>query len=87
MHYDLMTGSHRFITSLSIMILLFWHWTYSKHCVIQCVKEFRIHSVETLSEVSRKPNVTYVKWKRDQKVKRIKKETAYIIRVFEADGG
>ena len=31
--YDLMTGFHRFIPFL--LILLFWHWQYSLDCVIQ----------------------------------------------------
>ena len=40
------------------------------------MKELKIHSVETVSEVSQKSKVkivTYVKQKRDQKVMRIKK--------------
>ena len=76
MHYDLMTGLYRFIPSL--LIFLFWHWPCSLHCVIQCVKEFRIHSVEKVSEVSPKSNVkSWLTWneKRDQKVKRKKKHS------------
>ena len=34
--------------------------TYSLKCVIQCVREFRIPSVETVSEVSQKSNVKIV---------------------------
>ena len=72
---DLMTGLYRFIPSL--LILLFWIWPYSQYCVIQCKKEFKIHSVEIVSEVSQMSNVktvTYVKC--DQKVKRIEKRRA-----------
>ena len=42
------------------------------------MKEFKIQSFETVSEVSQKSNVKiviYVKRKRDQKVKRIKKHS------------
>ena len=71
----LLTGLQRFIQIL--LNLNFWFWQFSPQCVIECVKEFKIHSVETLIEVSRKSNVkivTYVKQKSDQKVKRIKKK-------------
>ena len=57
----LMTGLYRFIPSL-----LSFDWQNSPHCVNECVKEFKIHSVETVSEVSRRSNVniaTYVKQK------------------------
>ena len=62
MQYDLMSALYRFIPFL--LILLIWIWLYSEHCVIQCVREFEIHSVETVRQTSS------VK-KRDQKVKRI----------------
>ena len=45
MQYDLINGLYRFI--LFLLILLFWHWPNSLHCIIQCVKELRIHSVGT----------------------------------------
>ena len=54
-HYDLMNRLYRFIPFLSI--LLFWFWPYSLHCVIECVKEIKTHSVKTVewgtSEVKR----------------------------------
>ena len=65
---DLMTGLYQFIPAL--LISFFWHWQYSLHCVNQWVQEFKIHSVDTVSELSQKPNVkilTYVKWERNQK--------------------
>ena len=71
-HYDLMTWLYRFFPFP--LILLFWHWPYSP----QCVKEFKIHSVETASEVSQKSNVkivTYVKGNTWSEVKRIKKSS------------
>ena len=46
-HHDLMTG---------LYVYPIWLWTYSLDCVIQCEKEFKIHSVETArgkSEVKR----------------------------------
>ena len=46
MHYDLMTGIFRFIPFL--LILIFWHGTYS----LQCVKELR-NSEWGKSEVKR----------------------------------
>ena len=49
MHYDLMTGLYRFIPFL--LILLFWLWLYSLHCLNQCVDKFKIQAVETVSEV------------------------------------
>ena len=61
---DLMIGLYRFIPVL--LILLFWHWPYSLNYVIQCLKEFKIQSVEPVIEVSPKTNlkiVTYVKQK------------------------
>ena len=63
MHYDLTTGLYMFIPFL---ILLFWHWPYSLHNVIQGVNEIKIHSNETVSEVICESNVkfvTYVKQK------------------------
>ena len=72
---DLMTGIYRFIPSLSIV--LFWLWQYSLYCVTQWAKEIKIHSVETVSEVSQKSNVKIVTYeKRDQKIKRNKKRRA-----------
>ena len=50
---------------------------YSLRCIIQCVREIKIHSVETVSKVSQKSSkkiVTYAK--RDQKVKRPLKNIA-----------
>ena len=49
MHNDLMTGLYRFMPFH--FILLFGIWPHSLNFVIQCVKEFDIHSVETVSEV------------------------------------
>ena len=67
-NYDIMTGLlYVFISFL--LILIFRFWRYSLHYVIQYVKEFKIHSVETKREVSQKSSVeivTYVKQKRDQ---------------------
>ena len=49
------------------LILFYWHWMYSLHYANQNVKYFQIHhSVETVSEVSRRSSVqivTYVKQK------------------------
>ena len=64
---DLMPGLYRFTPSL--LILLFWHWPYSLYCVIQCIKEIKIHSVETKSELSQKSSVKVVKRKTWSKVK------------------
>ena len=50
MHYDLMTA----------LYLLFLDLDGNHFCVIQCVKEFKIHSVETLSEVSQKSSLKIV---------------------------
>ena len=69
MHYELMTGLYMLILFL---ILLFWRWPYSLHCVIQYVKEFKIHWAETVIEVSQKLNVkivTYLKRKTGSKDK------------------
>ena len=82
MHDDLMTGLYIFIPFL--LILLFWLWPYLLHYVIQCVQELKIHSIETVSEVSQNSSmkiVVYGKRKRDHKVKRIKKESTQIIAV------
>ena len=49
---DSTTGLYPFNPSL--LILLFWSWQYSPYCVIQCLKQFKLHSVETVSEVTRK---------------------------------
>ena len=73
---DLMTGLNWFIPFL--LILLFWHWTYSLNYVIQCLKEFQLHSDETLSEVSQKSKlktVIYVKQNGKRRVKRFKKRS------------
>ena len=40
--------------------LLFWHWPYSINYIIQCLRKFKIHSVEIVSEVSQKSNVKIV---------------------------
>ena len=40
--------------------LIFWLWQYSQHWVIECVKRFKIYSVETVSEVSQNSNVKIV---------------------------
>ena len=44
MHDDLMTGLH----GLSLLLILNF-WQYSPHCVVERVKEFKIHLVETVS--------------------------------------
>ena len=67
---DLMTGLYCFIPSL--LILIFCLWQYSLYCVIECVKEFKTHSVETVSEASQNSNGKSDE-KLDQKVKRILK--------------
>ena len=80
--YDLITGFHRFI--LSFLILLFSLWPYSLYCVIQSMRELKIHSVET--EVSQKSNVkvvTYVKRKTWSKGKANYKKERVKIKPFE----
>ena len=58
MYNDLKAGFYMFIPFL--LILLFWLWPSSVHYVIQYVKEFKTHSVETVSEVSQKSEVLAV---------------------------
>ena len=62
MYYDLITGLYMFIQLL--LILLSWPWPYSLQNVIQNVKEFKIHSVETVSEVSQQSSVNIVTYKK-----------------------
>ena len=59
-----------------LLILHFWSWPYSLRYAIQYVKEFKIHSVEAVSEVGPQSNVkivTYRKRKTWSKGKAIKK--------------
>ena len=59
-----MTGFYRLAPIL--LILQCWPWVYSLHCVIACVKEFKINSVETVRDASQEPNLKiapYVKRK------------------------
>ena len=73
MLYDFMTGLYP-----SIRFLWFWSFVIDRitlHCVIQCVKEIKNHSVQTVSDKIQKSNVeivNYVNGKRDQKAKRNK---------------
>ena len=65
MYYDLMTGLHMF---MAFLILLFWLWPHSLHYVFQWKQEFKIHSAETVGEVSQKSNVKIVNYeKRDRR--------------------
>ena len=78
MHYDLILMT-QYTMLFDLLILLFWLWTYSLQCVIQSVKEFKIHTVETVSQESQKSNakfVTYVKRKSWSKGKLIIKKVA-----------
>ena len=43
------------------MILIFWFRQYSLHCVIQSVKQFKIHLVETGNESHRENNNSFDK--------------------------
>ena len=61
MHYDLMNRLYKFIPFL--LILIFWLWLYSLHYVTQWVNKFKIYSVESVSEESKKSNVEIVTWK------------------------
>ena len=72
---DLMTVLYRFIPFFFYFAPL--TSPYSLYCVIRYVKNFKIRSAETVSEISQKSNVkvvTHVKRKSDQKVKRFFKK-------------
>ena len=58
MNSDLMTGIYIIIPY--ILILLFWLWPYLLNYVFHCLEEFKIHSVEKVSEVSQKSKVETV---------------------------
>ena len=54
MHYDLMAGMYMLLFLLVFLILIIRLSSYSLHSVIQFLKEFTMHSVQTVSEVSQK---------------------------------
>ena len=47
------------IIGLSFLILRFWPWPCSLHCIIQWRKDFEIDLAETVSEVSQESNVKF----------------------------
>ena len=51
-HYD--QALYDYPVCFDLLILLFWLWPFSLHCVIQFAKEFKINLFETVSEVSQK---------------------------------